>query len=107
MKIIYLFKNSNCLPCRIMTPVWNILKEIYSKELFVSFREVDTDLEESKPLIEKYQVTSAPTFIFVKNCIEDIKLRHFGKIPRPELEKIVHDFIFDAEKNEENECEES
>lgn len=72
----------NCVPCRMMMPVLDTLKDMYAGNLAVQF----IDVWENREAGQKYGIRVIPTQIFYdKNGVE--KFRHEGFWSRKEIEQ--------------------
>ncbi len=54
-----------CGPCKIMTPVLKELEEEFKSKIVI--KELDVDAAENQELVEKYNIMSVPTYIFMKD----------------------------------------
>ena len=71
----------SCIPCKMMMPILDTLKEVYSGKLDVEFIDVWVERE----MGSKYGIRAIPTQIFYdKNGVE--KFRHEGFWSRKEIE---------------------
>ena len=86
------FYSDSCIPCKRMSPILAAIEQEYPKGLFVA--KVNIAYEEE--LVEKYQIRTAPTFLFFKDGKEVERLS--GARKKEELVQII-DAIF-AERNE-------
>lgn len=57
-----------CGPCKLITPFVEGLAHLLQKE--VTIVKVDVDNENMRGTLEKYRVTSMPTFIFIREGVE-------------------------------------
>lgn len=83
------FYSDSCVPCKRMSPVLAELEESYAGKLYVGKVNIAYEPE----LVEKYEVSSAPTLVFFKDgkentasdrCTEKSRFReiHFRKCLR-------------------------
>ncbi|XP_058479500.1 thioredoxin-like [Solea solea] len=54
-----------CSPCKMIAPIFEELAEKYTNMVFLK-----VDMDEAEDVGEEYNVTSMPTFIFIKNTKE-------------------------------------
>ncbi len=54
-----------CGPCKIMKPIFDEIEEEYKDKL--SIKQLDVDADENRELVEKYNVMSIPTYVFLKD----------------------------------------
>jgi thioredoxin 1 len=78
------FYSDSCVPCKRMSPLLAELEESYADKLYVSKVNIAYDIE----LVERYEVTSAPTLIFFKGG-EQIE-RLTGVQKKAQLEEIIN-----------------
>lgn len=65
--VILYFTAKWCGPCRNISPVFMQLSTQYKN---VSFCKLDVDINENKPIVDKYHIEGLPTFVFYKNGLE-------------------------------------
>lgn len=67
--VVVKFSAPWCGPCKKIAPEVEKLSEQYTNTLFYS---VDTDDDDSSEMVDKYNVTALPTFVFLKdNNVQD------------------------------------
>lgn len=76
-----------CGPCQMMEPIFNALE----KELGNEYKFLKLNVDEARDLSIQYGVTSAPTFIFIKN--NQIKGREVGYLDKEELRKKIISYL--------------
>ncbi len=54
-----------CGPCKIMAPILHEIEHDYGSK--ITIKEIDVDAAENQDLVNKYQVMSIPTYIFLNN----------------------------------------
>ncbi|MBU0650438.1 thioredoxin family protein [bacterium] len=80
--------SKQCIPCKMMEPIIEEIKEEYRGRVDVIFYDVWT--EQGRPYGEKYNITSIPTQIFLdKNGNEFF--RHMGFFPKKEIIKVLNE----------------
>lgn len=79
------FYSDSCVPCKRMSPLLAELEESYAGRVFVGKVNIAYEAE----LVEKYEVTSAPTLIFFKDGAEIERLTGIQK--KADLEKIIEE----------------
>lgn len=67
MNKVIKFSANWCMPCKAIAPVFENFKNQYKSE-GIQFQFIDVD--EHKDLVEKYNVRSVPTIVFVKDDVE-------------------------------------
>jgi thioredoxin 1 len=72
-----------CGPCRLYSPIIDEVSKEYEGK--VKFAKVNAD--ESEHVVQKYNVTSIPTTLLVKNG--EIKAMNVGALPREALKKWI------------------
>ena len=77
------FYSDCCVPCKRMSPVLAELEESYAGKLYVGKVNIAYESE----LVEKYEVSSAPTFVFFKDGKEIQRLTGVQK--KADLEKFI------------------
>ncbi|MBQ7841172.1 MAG: thioredoxin family protein [Lachnospiraceae bacterium] len=77
------FYSDTCVPCKRMSPVLAALEKQYPDEVYIAKVNVAYEGE----LVEKYQIRSAPTFLFFKNG--EVVERFSGVRKKEELEQII------------------
>ncbi len=81
------FYSDTCVPCKRMVPVITAVESDYPEGLLVAKVNVAFDSE----LVEEYNVTSAPTFLFFKNG-EEVE-RFSGVLKKDELEAKINSHL--------------
>lgn len=76
----------SCIPCKMMEPVLEAIREEYAGQVKVVFHDVRTDA--GKPFAEKYRVRTIPTQIFL-NKEGKVYYRHTGFFPKEEVVRIL------------------
>ena len=76
-----------CPHCNTMKPIFEALEKKHGST--VEFVEFDTDA--SPDLVAQFQVTSLPTFIFIKNGKEVNRIE--GELPQEELEEDIKKYL--------------
>lgn len=79
------FYSDSCVPCKRMSPVLAELEEEFAGDLSVA----KINVAYAEDLTEKYQVLSAPTFVFFKDGNE--VGRYTGVQSKAELETFIHE----------------
>ena len=69
-----------CIPCKMMTPILDEMKETYAGQLEVEF----IDVWENKAEAEKFGISSIPTQIFFDAEGKEL-FRHVGFYPREDM----------------------
>lgn len=77
------FYSDSCVPCKRMSPLLAELEESYADQLYIG----KVNIAYEAKLVEKYEVTTAPTLIFFKNG-KQLK-RVVGVQKKIELEEII------------------
>ena len=77
------FYSDSCVPCKRMSPVLAELEESYAGKLYVGKVNIAYEPE----LVEKYEVSSAPTLVFFKDGKEIQRLTGVQK--KADLEKFI------------------
>ena len=72
-----------CGPCRMYSPIIDEVSKDYDGK--IKFAKVNAD--ESERVVQKYNVTSIPTTLLVKNG--EIKAMNVGALPREALQKWI------------------
>ena len=75
-----------CIPCKMMEPIMEEIREEYAGEVEVVFYDVWTD--EGKPYADKYEVKAIPTQVFLNEEGEEY-FRHVGFFPKEEIVKVL------------------
>ena len=65
-KVLVDFHTQWCVPCRKMVPIVDALEVELKEQVFV----LRIDLDQSKDLADKYNITSVPTFLLFNNAAE-------------------------------------
>ena len=78
--------SDRCVPCKMMQPIIEEIKQEYAETVQVLFYDVWT--EEGRPYGEQYNIRAIPTQIFLDKNGEEY-FRHEGYFPKEELEKIL------------------
>ena len=76
------FYSDSCVPCKRMSPVLAELEESYAGKLYVAYE---------PELVEKYEVSSAPTLVFFKDGKEIQRLTGVQK--KADLEKFISENV--------------
>lgn len=76
----------NCIPCKMMQPVMDKIKEKYKDQVKIIFYDVWT--QKDAPMAQKYNIRVIPTQIFLDKDGKEF-FRHEGYFPFEELEKIL------------------
>lgn len=76
-----------CGPCKIMKPIFDEIEEEYKDKL--SIKQIDVDADENRELVEKYNVMSIPTYIFLKDG--EVADHFVGAQPKELLTKKIED----------------
>lgn len=76
-----------CPHCNTMKPIFEALEKKHGS--LVDFVEFDTDA--SSDLVTQFQVTSLPTFIFIKNGKEVNRIE--GELPQEELDEEIAEYL--------------
>jgi thioredoxin 1 len=76
----------NCIPCKMMQPVMDQIKEEYKGQVKVVFYDVWDPL--GKPYGEKYNIRLIPTQVFLDRNGKEY-FRHEGFFPKEELIKVL------------------
>ncbi|MBN2417107.1 thioredoxin family protein [bacterium] len=76
----------SCIPCKLMEPVLEAIREEYAEQVKVVFHDVRS--EAGKPFAEKYRVRTIPTQIFL-NDKGQVYYRHTGYLPKEDVVKIL------------------
>lgn len=79
------FYSDSCVPCKRMSPVLAELEENFAGKVFIG----KVNIAYEADLVEKYEVTSAPTFLFFKNGEQIGRLAGVQK--KVEFEKIINE----------------
>jgi len=77
------FYSDSCVPCKRISPLLAELEELYADKLYVGKVNIAYDTH----LVERYEVTAAPTLIFFKNGEQIKKLVGIQK--KIELEEVI------------------
>ena len=64
-KAVICFSAEWCIPCKNFSPIYSTYADKYKN---ISFYKVD--IEDSEDLINMFNITSVPTFIFLKNGVK-------------------------------------
>lgn len=81
--VIVDFYSDTCVPCKRMAPVLTTLENQYADDIFIAKVNVAYDRE----LVERYGVTSAPTFLFFRDG--EVVEQFSGVKRKEELEQII------------------
>ena len=81
------FYSDSCVPCKRMSPVLAELEESYAGKLYVGKVNIAYEPE----LVEKYEVSSAPTLVFFKDGKEIQRLTGVQK--KADLEKFISENV--------------
>jgi len=76
----------NCIPCRMMQPVMNQIKEKYGSQVKVVFHDVWT--EKGAPFARVYGIRAIPTQVYLDSSGKEF-FRHVGFHPFEEVEKVL------------------
>lgn len=76
-----------CGPCQQMKPVFEQLE----KELGSRYKFVELNVDEARDLAIKFNVTSVPTFIFMKDG--QIKGKERGYMPAADLKNKIEEYL--------------
>ena len=79
------FYSDSCVPCKRMSPILAQLEETFQGKVAIGKVTIAYETE----LVEKYGVTSVPTFLFFKNGEQIEKLTGVQK--KTELERIINE----------------
>lgn len=63
------FETTNCAVCKMMEPTWNKFKEQNKNIVFLKI-----NLDEHPEFTEKFDITTVPVFMSIKNGAEDKRL---------------------------------
>lgn len=75
-----------CIPCKMMQPVLEEIKEEYKGRLEVIFYDVWT--KEGRPYGSKYKIVAIPTQVFLDKDGKEY-FRHQGFFPKEEIKEIL------------------
>ena len=78
--------SDKCIPCKMMQPIIEEIKEEYKGRVEVVFHDVWT--AQGKPYAEKYGIRAIPTQIFLDQNGEEF-FRHTGFFPKEELVEVL------------------
>ncbi len=81
------FYSDSCVPCKMMSPILADIEEEFGEKLSVAKVNSAYDAE----LVEKYEVQSAPTLIFIKDGEEIGRFR--GAQKKADLVKFINENI--------------
>ena len=81
------FYSDSCVPCKRMSPVLAELEESYAGKLYIGKVNIAYEPE----LVEKYEVSSAPTLVFFKDGKEIQRLTGVQK--KADLEKFISENV--------------
>lgn len=85
-KIVLKFSAEWCVPCKKISPIF---KELAKEHPNIHFYESDVD--SNQYLAQKYNITAMPTFVFIKDKVEIIRLQGVNE------KKLKHNLnIFEA-----------
>lgn len=87
MKKIIKFSAPWCSSCRVISPIFDVLKEEYSSK--ISLEDINVDV--TPEIAKKYGVTSLPTILFLEG--EEIVNSHKGALTKTALKQKIEDFI--------------
>lgn len=73
-----------CGPCKMLTPYVN---EVLKENEGINYIKIDVD--EDRELAQEYEIRNVPTLLFYKDG--ELYNKHVGFLPKPLLEKIVHE----------------
>ncbi len=76
-----------CGPCQQMKPIFEQLE----KELGARYKFVELNVDEARDLAIKFNVTSVPTFIFVKDG--QVKGKERGYMPSHDLKAKIEEYL--------------
>lgn len=79
------FYSDSCVPCKRMSPILAELEESYAGKVFVG----KVNIAYEAGLVEKYEVTAAPTLIFFKDGVQIERLTGIQK--KADLERIIEE----------------
>lgn len=83
-KIVLLdFYSDSCVPCKRMSPILAELEEVYGENLLVG----KVNIAYERELAEEYEVSAAPTILFLKKGV--LIDRRIGVIKKAELETLI------------------
>jgi thioredoxin 1 len=74
-KVVIDFYADWCLPCKKLAPKFQELSNQYDS---ITFIKINVDTEEIVSIIEKYNIKALPTFVFIKNSLEEKGYRVVG-----------------------------
>lgn len=77
------FYSDSCVPCKRMSSVLAALEEQYPEGLYIS----KVNVAYEKELVEKYQISSTPSFLFIKNG--EVVEKFSGVRKKEELEQLI------------------
>lgn len=77
------FYSDSCIPCKRLAPLLADLEESYADKLYIG----RVNIAYEKELVEKYEVTAAPTLLFFKNGQE--VARHTGAAKKQALTELI------------------
>lgn len=75
-----------CIPCKMMKPIVDSIKEDYKDQVKVIFHDVWT--KEGKPYAKQYKISGIPTQIFLDKNGKEF-FRHTGFFPKNKIEEIL------------------
>ncbi len=75
-----------CIPCKMMQPIMDDIKNEYPGQVKVVFHDVWT--EKGKPFAEQYRISAIPTQIFLDQEGNEY-FRHTGFFPKEELVQVL------------------
>ncbi|MBD3273552.1 thioredoxin [Candidatus Dependentiae bacterium] len=76
-----------CGPCQYMTPVFEEL----SKEMGEKYKFAKLNIDEERDIAVQYNVSSVPTFIFIKN--NEVVGREMGFMEKDTLKKKIEEIL--------------
>lgn len=86
------FYSDSCVPCKRMSPVLAELEESYAGKLYAGKLYVGkVNIAYEPELVEKYEVSSAPTLVFFKDGKEIQRLTGVQK--KADLEKFISENV--------------